>query len=100
MSRSASTPRYDVLAETLEKLEEKGIYWRGLRESEQSAVARLKRALEITHVPESYQISIGLRAKNPQNLAAVVNCLAETFILKARAEEFYGEGSRVATLVT
>jgi polysaccharide biosynthesis transport protein len=91
-------PRYDVLTRTIQKLLAAGIDPRLPGESEQGTAERLGKLLEITHVPDSYQISVGLHSKSPRDLAEILNCLTETFMETARSEEFYGEDRRIETL--
>ena len=93
-------PRYDILMKTIQKLWTQGIDARLAGETEQRAAERLAKALEITHLPDSYQISVGLHSKSPSDMAEILNCLTDTFIATAKSEEFYGEDRRVDTLKT
>jgi uncharacterized protein involved in exopolysaccharide biosynthesis len=99
--------RYDIVARTVQKLRELGIDPNvgpgnvdpdQQSESEQRTVERLTKRLEITHGADNYQISVGMHANSPRNLAEILNCLTETFIEVAKSEEFDGEDRRIKTL--
>ena len=62
--------------------------WAGPRESEQSAVARLAKALTVERALTSYQITIQLKASDPQAAAAIVNAVTKAYLQRGREDEF------------
>jgi polysaccharide biosynthesis transport protein len=91
-----SVTRYDVLADALRKLP--AGTWQGPIESEQSAIARLQHALDISRVGATYQVEITLDGAHPERLAEIVNAVTNTYLEKAKDEEFYGRDERLETL--
>jgi capsular polysaccharide biosynthesis protein len=90
--------RYAVVNQALQKLLAQGIDLRRSGESDRRATERLVKAIEVLHLPDTYEISIGLHRESPVNLAEIVNTLTETFIDVSKSEEFYGADRRVDTL--
>ena len=88
--------RYDVIADAIRKLPPGT--WRPSYESEQSAVGRLQNALDISRVGTTYQVEISLMGAHPDRLAEIVNAVTNTYIEKAKDEEFYGRDERLETL--
>ncbi|HZD47859.1 MAG TPA: hypothetical protein VE178_03870 [Silvibacterium sp.] len=88
--------RYDVIADAIRKLPPGT--WGPSYESEQSAVGRLQKFLDISRVGNTYQVEISLMGSRPDRLADIVNAVANTYIEKAKDEEFYGRDERLATL--
>jgi uncharacterized protein involved in exopolysaccharide biosynthesis/Mrp family chromosome partitioning ATPase len=91
-----SVTRYDVLADAIRSLPQ-GV-WQNRGESEQSAVARLQRELAVNRLGTTYQIEITLLGENAGNVADVVNAVTQSYLTKAKQEEFYGRDERLATL--
>lgn len=88
--------RYDVIADAIKKLPEGT--WRFPGESEESAVARLQGSLDIARIANTYQVGITLQGGRPGKLAEIVNAVTNTYIDKAKDEEFYGRDQRLDTL--
>lgn len=88
--------RYDVMADAIKKLP-LGM-WRYPGETEDSTVTRLQRSLEIERIGSTYQVGITLAGGRPANLAEIVNVVTNTYVEKARDEEFYGRDQRLDTL--
>jgi polysaccharide biosynthesis transport protein len=91
-----SVNRYDVIADALRKLPPGT--WQFPGETEQSAVERLQGALDISRVGTTYQVEISLLGLRPEQLAEIVNAVTNTYLEKAKAEEFYGRDERLDTL--
>jgi polysaccharide biosynthesis transport protein len=89
-------PRYDILAEAIHKLPP-GL-WAAPGESDRTAVFRLQHSLVVTRLGTTYQVQIALEGFRPEHLADIVNTVTNTYIQKARSEEFYGRDDRLATL--
>jgi succinoglycan biosynthesis transport protein ExoP len=88
--------RYDIMAQAIHKMPP-GL-WQAPDESEQSAVERLQRSLEITRVGNTYQVEIAIIGGRPEHLADIVNTVTNTYLDKAKSEEYYGRDERIATL--
>jgi uncharacterized protein involved in exopolysaccharide biosynthesis len=78
--------RPDVLTAALRSLPEGT--WRGPLESEQSAVARLSKALKVERASTSYQITVQLKASDPDAAAAIVNAVTKAYLQRGREDEF------------
>jgi polysaccharide biosynthesis transport protein len=87
---------YDVIADAIRSLP-LGV-WQAPGESEQSAVERLQRMLEVKHIGITYQVGITLDGRNPEHLADIVNAVTKSFLTKSKSQEFYGRDERLATL--
>ncbi|UCE63789.1 MAG: chain length determinant protein, partial [Nitrospirota bacterium] len=90
--------RYDIVSAALERLGEKRQLWQKPGESSRRATERLQAALKIRPVPDSYLITIRLEGPKPEGLADVVNAVSETYLEKAKEEEFYGSDHRIVQL--
>jgi len=88
--------RYDVIADAIKKLPPGT--WRFPGESEESAVTRLQASLDIARVGTTYQVGITLHGSRPGRLAEIINAVTNTYIEKAKDEEFYGRDERLDTL--
>lgn len=91
-----SITRYDVIADAIRSLPP-GV-WQYPGETEPAAVARLQHSLTVSRVETTYQIAITLFSKNPAHLADIVNAVTQSYLTKAKQEEFYGADERLATL--
>jgi polysaccharide biosynthesis transport protein len=91
-----SVTRYDVLVDALHKLPAGS--WQLPGESEQAAVGRLQASLDIARVGTTYQAEITLLGAHPARLAEIVNAVTNTYLEKAKDEEFYGRDERLQTL--
>jgi succinoglycan biosynthesis transport protein ExoP len=87
---------YDVLADAIRRLPPRT--WRGPNESEQSAVARLQHSLDVKRIGITYQVGITLMGFRPEHLAEIVNAVTDSYLAKAKSQEFYGRDERLATL--
>lgn len=90
--------RYDIVFEALQKLGDRRYLWQRPAESDRRAAERLQGALRVIPVPDTYQISIGLERDKPDGLADIVNIIMETYVEKAKAEQFYGQNTRLESL--
>jgi succinoglycan biosynthesis transport protein ExoP len=90
--------RYDIVFDSLTKLGEKRALYQGKTESDRRAAERLAGELSIKSVPESYLITIGLQGKTMAGLAEIVNTVAETYLERAKSEEFFASDKRVEAI--
>ncbi|HVW77578.1 MAG TPA: hypothetical protein VHB45_08185 [Alloacidobacterium sp.] len=91
-----SITRYDVLEDALHSLPRGA--WQRPGETERAAIDRLKKSLDIARVGLTYQVSITLHRSTPDHLADIVNAVTQSYISKAKNEEYYGRDDRLNTL--
>jgi polysaccharide biosynthesis transport protein len=58
----------------------------------------LQHVLEVKRIGSTYEMSIALMGPSRDGLAEIVNAVTDTYVDKAKNEEFYGLDSRLATL--
>lgn len=92
--------RFDIVLDALKKNGGLQSFWVKKGETLERAASRLQGALIIEQVPDTYQISISLEGKKKTGLAELVNTVADTYLEKAKAEEFYDSDQRVQSLFT
>jgi hypothetical protein len=90
--------QYEILRTALKRLEGQGIQWRGLNESEESAVARLTKDLDVQHIPDSYEVLVGLDGPVRDWVAPIVNTVANTYLEKGKADELADRSDRLNAL--
>jgi succinoglycan biosynthesis transport protein ExoP len=91
-----SVTRYDVMVDAIKRLPPGT--WRFPGEPEQIAVARLQGSLDIARIGATYEVGITLMGSRPTNLPDIVNAVANTYVEKAKEEEFFGRDQRLDTL--
>ncbi|MBV9742378.1 MAG: hypothetical protein JO099_01330 [Acidobacteriia bacterium] len=90
--------RYDILSEAVRRMEEQGIHWRKADETEEAAVNRLLKLLEVRRIPDSYEIAVGITTTRQNWAAPIVNTVAEVFLEKGKGEDFYDRAKRLEVL--
>ncbi len=88
--------RYDIIADAIAKLPYSVRHRSG--PAQPSEVQVLQQKLDVTRIGSSYQMSIALRGPSPDGLADIVNAVTETYVDRAKNEEFYGLDARLNTL--
>jgi polysaccharide biosynthesis transport protein len=91
--------RFDILTDALRNLGHRVGLWTRPGETELHAAERLQRALKIEAVPDTYQITVSLEGKHPNGLAEIVNSVVNTYLSRAKSEEFYASDERVKNLI-
>jgi uncharacterized protein involved in exopolysaccharide biosynthesis/Mrp family chromosome partitioning ATPase len=91
-----SMTRDDVLVGAVHKLAA-GV-WQQSGESDESAAQRLRGAIEVTRVKNSYQVSITAHSFNPETAADLANAVAASYIDDTSHEQKAGDAVRVAML--
>ncbi len=91
-----SMTRDDVLVDAVHKLGPGT--WQQSGESDESAAHRLKGAIEVTRVKNSYQVSITAHSRNPDTAAALANAVAASYIDDTSHEQKAGDAVRVSML--
>ena len=87
---------YSVLSEAIKKMAPGT--WQFPGEDERSAVERLQRVINVTHLGMTYQIEIAIEGPRPEHLADIVNTVASTYIAWARTGKFFDRDERLASL--
>ena len=90
--------RYDIVQPVVMGNEPGARYFRAPHESDRNATDRLRGALQIAAVPDTYQMTIRLEGNKPDGLADVVNSVMEHYIEVARKEMYYDSDSRLKYL--
>jgi polysaccharide biosynthesis transport protein len=87
--------REDVLTGALKKL---GDAARKPNESDQDALDRLRRQLDVARVGQTYQFTIGARASNPELAAQTANAVAASYIESTSHDQRAGDEQRLTML--
>lgn len=88
--------RYDILVDAIRKMPPGTWQWPG--EPDRNAAQRLESALSVSRVGTTFQVEIAIEGPRPEHLADIVNTVADTYIEKAKSEEFYGRDDRLKSL--
>lgn len=88
--------RYDIVADAIAKLPVSVRHRSGAATPEE--IQYLQKALEVSRVGSSYEMSVTLHGPSPAGLADIVNTVTDTYLEKAKNEEFYGLDERLNTL--
>jgi Mrp family chromosome partitioning ATPase len=92
--------RFDIILDALKRVGGMQSSWVKPGETLERAASRLQGALIIEAVADTYQITITLDGKTKAGLAELVNAVADTYLEKAKAEEFFGSDQRVQSLLS
>ena len=87
--------REDVLTSALKKLGDAG---KKPNESQQDALDRLRKQLDVARVAQTYQFTIGARASNPQLAAQTANAVAASYIEGTAHDQRVGDRQRLTML--
>lgn len=95
-----SVTQYDVIADAIRNLKKADppIDIEGSGESEQLAVAQLQRVISAKRIGLTYQVEIKMIGSHPGHLAEIVNAVTDSYLKKAKGDEFYGQGVRLEAL--
>jgi polysaccharide biosynthesis transport protein len=88
--------RYDIIADAIAKLPFSVRHKTG--PASPSEIQALQNALVVGRIGSTYQVSIGLHGPTPDGLAETVNAVTDTYLEKAKNEEFYGRDERLTSL--
>ncbi len=91
--------RFDIVVDALKKLGPNQSWWVKKPESLDHAAERLQGALDVSAIPDTYQIAVSLSGDKPVGIAEVVNSVVNTFLEKAKVEEFYASDERIRNLM-
>ncbi len=90
--------RYDIVLPVVQGDSAGARFFRKANEDDRHVTDRLRGALQIAAVPDTYQMTVALDGEKPDGLAEVVNAVMENFIQIARKEMFYDSDSRLKNL--
>ena len=88
--------RYDIIADAIAKLPFSVRHRTG--PATPAEIQDLQKKLEVSRIGSSYQVSVTLHGPSPAGLADIVNTVTDTYVDKAKNEEFYGLDERLNTL--
>ena len=88
--------RRDIIEDAIAKLPYAARHWSGPVLPYE--IDFLQKRLEVKRIGWTYEMSISLTGPSPSGLAETVNAVTDTYVEKAKNEEFYGLDSRLATL--
>ena len=88
--------RYDVLEAALKKLPRNA--WAYCGPTEARAIAYLQKSLKVERIGESFEAEMSLEGPDPHTVTDLVNTISETYVEKARHEEFFERDQRLAIL--
>jgi capsular polysaccharide biosynthesis protein len=88
--------RYDIISDAISQLPK---WVRGRSGQPQPGeIAKLQHSLDVKRIGTSYEMSIGLLGPSPDGLAETVNAITNSYVERAKNEEFFGLGDRLNTL--
>ena len=90
--------RYDIVASVLTKHPELGRRWKRPNESDRRAAERLQGALQISPVPDTYQITVGLEDHKAEGLAEIINAVLAEFLAVSQKELLWDSEGRLQKL--
>lgn len=90
--------RYDIVADALASLGPRRALWQESGETDRRAVERLQKELKIVPVADTYQVLVNLESKRREGLDEIVNAVVDTYLQKAKTEEFYASDKRIESL--
>lgn len=97
--QALTVTRFDILLAALDRLGENRSVWQLPNESDRRAAERLRSALKVVAVENSYLITVSLDAEQQQGLDLVVNAVIATFLEKSHeADSFFARDRRVGAL--
>ena len=88
--------RYDIIEDAITKLPYAVRHQSG--PAVPYEIQLLQHTLEVKRIGSTYEMSIGLTGPSPNGLAEIVNSVTDTYVEKAKNEEFYGLDARLRTL--
>jgi Mrp family chromosome partitioning ATPase/capsular polysaccharide biosynthesis protein len=88
--------RYDVLDDALKQLPP--AEWKAYGVKENIAVNNLQALLKIARLGTSYDVEVSLEGAEPRQVADVVNAITNTYVERARHEEYFERDQRLAIL--
>jgi len=90
--------RYDIIADAISNLPYSVRHRSG--PAQPSEIQALQKRIDVKRIGTTYEVSIGITGSRPDGLAETVNVVTNTYIDRARNEEFYGLSDRLKTLRT
>ncbi len=93
--------RSDVLSEALAQAEKASGHpiWTLPKETPHTAMVRLQKNLKVERETGSYQLSVTLGGSDPKGLAALLNSIVRTYIMKQRLDELGQSDQQLALLM-
>lgn len=90
--------RYDIVQKLMQSGGPGLKYWKRAGESERRAVDRLRGSLQVSPVPDTYQVTVALEGSTPEGLAELVNGTMRSYVETLRSETTADAGARLQHL--
>ena len=90
--------RFDIVANALPQGSPEAAIWTLGKETPRRATDRLRAALQISPVPDTYQITVALEGEKAAGLAEIINKVMESYVRTAHRELLYDSDSRLRNL--
>jgi uncharacterized protein involved in exopolysaccharide biosynthesis/Mrp family chromosome partitioning ATPase len=90
--------RYDIIANAVPSGSPEAAVWTLGKETPRRAIDRLRGALQVAPVPDTYQITVAIEGEKAAGLAEIVNKVMESYVRTARQELLYDSHSRLRNL--
>jgi Mrp family chromosome partitioning ATPase len=90
--------RYDIVLPVVLGDAPGAKFFRKKSENDRRAADRLRSSLQISCVPDTYQMTVDLEGDKPQGLAEVVNAVMEHYVEVSRREMYYDSDDRLKNL--
>ncbi len=91
--------RYDIMLAVVSDGSAVAKAWLKKGETPRRAAERLRDALQISPVPDTYQVTIGIEGDKKEGIAELVNAVMDRFVTTARTEMIYDRETRLRNLV-
>ncbi len=92
--------RFDIAERAMAQGGEAAKSWKRAKEPERRAIDRLRGSLQISPVPDTYQVTVALEGEKAAGLADLVNAVMESYISTMQTELMYDSTSRLQHLET
>jgi succinoglycan biosynthesis transport protein ExoP len=86
--------REDVCLEALDRLGNARSAWQGPDESMQEAAARLSASLQVSRVPSTTYVAVGLNSARRDGLVDILNAVMKAYMDRAKVQTHYGLDAR------
>ena len=90
--------RHDIMLDVVSEPTPAAAAWRKPKETLRRAAQRLGESLQISPVPDTYQVTIGLESEERNGLAEMINSTMEHFVATMRKEMIYDRENRLKNL--
>ena len=90
--------RFDILQSATAPGSMTAKLWHKGNESQRRAVERLRAAIQVAPVPDTYQVTVALEGEEPAGLAEIVNAVMQAYVSTAHRELLFDSDARLGNL--